>query len=501
MYPPEAPYTVYCSECWWSDKWDPLDYGRDYDFSRPFFEQLNEHLHKVPIRGLAVTKEVMELSSFTNHCDHSKNCYLIFYSDYNEDCEYGFYLARSKNLLDCSVGFESENCYDDCHLFRSNRVYGSEGNVTHSLDCAFLRDCENCTECFGSANLRNGSHVFFNEQLSKEEYKKRLSAIDLGSYRSYKEYKNKAEESWKKFPPQPIYNEFTTNSTGSYVFESKNCKECYDVAFAEDSKFLMLIKNASVKDSYDYVDWGEGAERIYEAITVGKNVKDVRFSQDVHASHRVEYSKSCMASSSLFACSGVRSKEYCVFNKRYSKEDFEVLRAKIIAQMDEMPYAGKDGALYRYGEFFPMELSPHDYNDTFAHMFYPLKKEEAVKRGLSWADYAPSEYKTTRDSEDLPDHIRDAEDDILNEVIKCETCSRGYRISGQELAFLRHHNLPLPRRCPFCRIEEKVKRWVSQMTLGERKCDKCGTIFETNYRTAQDAPVIYCKPCYIKEIV
>ena len=48
-FPKDSPYTIYCQKCWWSDKWNYLDYGRDYDFSRPFFEQWNELLHKTPI--------------------------------------------------------------------------------------------------------------------------------------------------------------------------------------------------------------------------------------------------------------------------------------------------------------------------------------------------------------------------------------------------------------------------------------------------------------------
>src|SRR3989344_5953779 len=31
VYAPDKPYTVYCSKCWWSDKWGALDFGRDYD--------------------------------------------------------------------------------------------------------------------------------------------------------------------------------------------------------------------------------------------------------------------------------------------------------------------------------------------------------------------------------------------------------------------------------------------------------------------------------------
>ena len=500
MYSPESPYTVYCTECWWSDKWNPEDYARDYDFSRPFFEQLNEHLHKVPIRGIAVTKSVAELSPYTNHVDHSKNCYLIFYSDYNEDVQYGFYLTRNKSLLDCSVYWECEECYDGMNGFKNNRVHGSRGNVHTSFDCYFIRDAKNANHCFGSANLHNKKHVFFNEQLTKEDYEERLSKIDLGSYKTYQEMKSRAAEVWKNSIPNPCYDYmFNDNCTGNYVFYSKNCKECYDSGYCQDCKYMMLIKSPSVKDSYDYTDWGEGAERIYEGITVGNKVADVKFSQDIHNSHNVEYSKSCMDDSLLFGCSGLRSKNYYIFNKKYSKEDFYAMREKIIAHMKELPYVDAAGNKYEYGEFFPMQFSPHDYNDTFAHMFYPLTKEEVLDEKLTWAEIPLSEHITTKTTADLPDHIRDVKDDILNEAIKCETCPRGYRITQYELQFLRHHNFPLPRRCPFCRIEEKVKQWARQMTLIERNCDKCKKTFRTNYRK-EDAPVVYCTECYLKDV-
>lgn len=52
MYHPDAPYVVYCPKCWWSDQWDFEDFGRDYDFSRPFFEQYHELWKSAPMLGL-----------------------------------------------------------------------------------------------------------------------------------------------------------------------------------------------------------------------------------------------------------------------------------------------------------------------------------------------------------------------------------------------------------------------------------------------------------------
>ena len=167
--------------------------------------------------------------------------------------------------------------------------------------------------------------------------------------------------------------------------------------------------------------------------------------------------------------------------------------------MDDMPYVDKKGRVYKFGEFFPTELSPYPYNESWAFTFNPKTKEEVLGEGWKWREPQERSYNISIKPEDLPDHIRDTKDDILNEAIKCEICPRGYRITPQELQFLRQHNFPLPRRCPFCRIEEKVKRWVWQTTLVERNCDKCGKAFRTNYRK-EDADVVYCKECYLKEI-
>jgi hypothetical protein len=38
LIPPEAPMPVYEHNYWMSDAWDPMDYGQEYDFNRPFFE-------------------------------------------------------------------------------------------------------------------------------------------------------------------------------------------------------------------------------------------------------------------------------------------------------------------------------------------------------------------------------------------------------------------------------------------------------------------------------
>ena len=153
-----------------------------------------------------------------------------------------------------------------------------------------------------------------------------------------------------------------------------------------------------------------------------------------------------------------------------------------------------------YGEYFPLTMVPHAYNDTLAYLFFPKTEEQALKGGLRWLKPDVKEYTITMKQANIPDHIKDVNDDILQEVIQCSACVRGFKIIHQELQFLRQHNLPLPRQCPFCRVEAKVKRWVWQMTLGDRTCDNCGKTFRTHYRH-QDAEHVFCKECYMDKII
>ena len=76
MFSPETKLTVYDHDVWWSDKWDPLEYGQDYDFSRPFFEQYKEFLVKVPHLALVNDNGTGSINSeYTQDFAFAKNCY------------------------------------------------------------------------------------------------------------------------------------------------------------------------------------------------------------------------------------------------------------------------------------------------------------------------------------------------------------------------------------------------------------------------------------------
>lgn len=499
MYRPDSPYVIYCSKCWWSDNWDVFEYGRDYDFSRPFFEQFKELWLKTPVLGISIDIPTMETSPYTNHAGHLKNCYLLFHVDHVEDSAYGFYVFNGKTLFDCSNLIFCELSYDIMHAFKTMHSAGSI-NLNESINCFFMKDSENCQDCFGSANLRNKKYHIFNKSYSKEDYFNEIKKWDLGSYKTYQEIKKLAQEHWKKFTPRPIYEKFNVNSTGNRIYQSKNCKNSFEVANVEDGKYLMMMYQPPIKDCYDVTSWGNNMSRSYECCNVGEEVSDARFSQESGLGLMdAEYCK-LSTGNHHFGCVSVKKGDFIIFNKKYPEEEYWKLREKIIAHMNEMPYVDKNGNIYKYGEFFPVELSPFAYNETIANKFFPLSKEEIEAQNYRWRDIELHNYQITKHVKDLPDHIKDATDEILKEVIACADCGRGFRIARMELDFLRRMNLPLPRECPFCRVGKKFNEWVKESKLVKRVCDKCGAEFESPH-TETDYQKILCKKCWLNEIV
>lgn len=501
VFAPEAPYVVYCPKCWWSDDWDFTQYGEDVDFSQPFLEQYNKFIHKVPLQGLAIDVPTTELAPYTNHAGHLKNCYLLFFGDFNEDCAYGVYISESKSTVDSSLITVAEFIYDSMHVYKCHNCIGLRSQVTESLDCAFLRDCMNCQNCFASANLRNKKYHIFNKPHSKENYFEEIKKWDLGSYKIYRDVEKLAEEHWRTMPPKPTMDEFTTGCTGSHVFQSKNCKECFEVVGAEDSKYLAMLQLAPTKDCYDVSSWGNNMSLVYDSSDIGENISRVRFCAQSGINFQDgEYAIFSTGGAHHFGCVSVKKGEYYILNKKYSRDDYEKLTTRIREHMNVMPYRDKKGRVYKYGEFFPIELSPWAYNESVAQQFFPLSRSEAESSGYFWREINANEYTVTLPAADLPDHIRDAKDDILEEVVGCSQCGRGFKIIPFELSFLRKMNVPLPRRCPFCRINEKFNQWAKNLRVIPRTCYKCGAAFTTNYAEGE-APHILCRQCYLGEVV
>jgi hypothetical protein len=500
-----------------------MTHGVEYDFSRPFFAQFGDLMKKVPAMSDFNTSAVN--SDYCNYSANCKNCYLFIAGRNSENVMFSSRIFESKDSLDLYTADKLELCYEDVQCANSYRLFFSR----YSDDCSdswFLYDCKNCQNCFGCVNLVGRQYYIFNQPYTKEDYFKKLAEMNLDSFTALR----KAREEVSKVFAGAIHRYArvinSPDSTGDNLYNAKNCQSCFDLmgTNSENSKYCHYAMG--MKDSYD--NYGAPyAEDVYETIAVGfessENSK-YRFSYFIKASSDIWYSYNCNSSHNLLGCVGLRNKEYCIFNKQYSKEEYLALFPRVIEQMRQVPYLDSKGREYRYGEFFSADMSPFAYNETIAQEYFPMAKVEADKEGWKWKDAEARDYKIDMPAGEIPDSIKDVGDDILEKVIGCEhgekcddQCTMAFRIIPAELQFYRRMNLPLPRFCPNCRHYRRLKE-RSPLKLWKRQCmcdyaihmnrtkhahhpdGKCSNTFQTPY-SPDRRETVYCAQCYQAEVL
>ncbi len=519
MHPADAPFPVYCRECWYSDKWDAADYGRAYDFSRPFFAQFSELLRATP--RLALWQRNVVNSEYSNMVAEVKNVYLsVSVVAGSENVAYSKSVDGSSFVIDSYNVTRSNTCYENVDgegNYNSNYLILSR----ECVDSNFLIDCVNCRNCLLSANLRNKEFYIRNRPYSKENYEKELAKLNLGNRavrdalaREFEDIRKKALFRYANLIKSP-------GSTGNNLFNVKNGKKCFDVYEAENSKYC--YRAFHFKDCMDF-NFGQDSELVYEYSTGALKDYNVKFSLSALGGVRDgEYSEYCVSSSRIFGCVAVKHKENAILNRSYSPEEFSSLREKIIAHMNDVPYTDRAGRVYRYGEFFPVELSPFAYNETLAQDFEPLTKEEALQRGYSWREPESKNHSTTMPAGSIPDNAADATAAILQESLGCahegqcaHQCSVAFRLTPDELGFYQNKRIPIPNKCPNCRYYERLQK-LPPPKLWTRQCvcdykihpnlathphhpqGQCSNRFETPY--APDRPeIVYCETCYQAEV-
>jgi len=503
---------VYDHDVWWSDKWEPTDYGQHYNFSKSFFEQFEELLRKTPLANLCNSNCVG--SPYGNHNADCKYCYLLYASFGNERTNYSFGMVGSKDCVDMYLSPNSELSYNDtlcAGLYKTHFSYDSD----ESINSFFLKRCKNLQDCIGCVNLRHKNHCILNVGYSKEDYEKKKKDFDFGSYKTLCKFENSYNLFSLNFPTRYASIIKSTEVTGDMIMNAKNAKRCFDIyEGVEDSKYLIHI--VDMKDSYDIYGGGAVATLMYEGTDVGIEASKELFAVFTHSCLETYYTYMCFGSKNLFGCIGLRNKRYCILNKEYTKEEYEKLVPQIIKHMNDMPYIDKKERVYKYGEFFPSELSPFAYNETIAQEYFSKTKEEIIKNGYTYRAPSLKDYQVTIASNDLPDHIKDVPDSILQEVIACPNdgqeltqCTKAYRIIKPELEFLKNNNIALPRFCPNCRHYQRLKK-RNPWKLWRRSCmcdkknhfhgeEKCKVEFETSYAPDRQE-IIYCEKCYQAEV-
>ncbi|MBI4835731.1 MAG: hypothetical protein HY817_00565 [Candidatus Abawacabacteria bacterium] len=480
IYSSDKPYVVYDQAVWWSDQWDPLNYGKEYDFSRSFFAQFQDLLLTVPKIALVVGKN--ENSYYNNFLADCKNCYMILgWGEYCEDCYYGRFVNNCKDCVDITYTYNSQLCYqcidvDQCY----NCQYLT--SCRSCVDSYFLENCINCQNCFGCLNLNNKQYCIFNQQYTADGYEQKLKTLLNLTFEAVAQIKVQLDN-LKRTVPQKFYHGFNIeNCTGDYLQSCKNAQHCFSVNSLEDT--LNISDCFEMTDSMDCtIAGGNDSQLSYECTSfTGQSCSFVNLSWYCN---NLMYCQECFNNcANCFGCVGLRHKEYCILNKQYTKEQYEELLPKVIAHMQKTK---------EWGEFFPIELSAFAYNETLAQEYYPLTREQVVGNKWNWKENDSKECQVQ--TYEVPMDIELVSDAICHNILACEKCTKNYRIVKPELAFYRRMSLPIPRQCPDCRHQVRNER-KNPRKLWTRVCMKCNKTLQTTF--APNRPeVIYCEDCYL----
>ena len=436
IYSPDKPYKVYDQKIRRSDGRDPMSYGRDFDFSKSFRVNIQELLLCVPKKWLV--SEYNENCTYTNICWYCKDCYLISASEKSEKCCYWNILQDSNNIVDGSFIYNSSHIYNsiNCHhCFNSQYIVNCK-QCSDCIECYNLIWCSFCYQCY---DLQNQQYCINNIVYSKEEYMQKLWIINIqhdvslltnlmkkSSHTIYEWYNNE-HISWK------------------YINNSKDVYNSIDIEKGEKiSHSQIIVEGVNLYDCTNVYIANEMSLEIMSALSSKFNL----CSGFIYNCSHCLYSINLNDSQYCFWCDGLRNKSYCIFNKQYTKEEYEKTVAKIIAHMIETK---------ERGEFFHPSLSPFWYNETVAQEYYPTQKWELSEFGYQRSDYqAPAPVaENIISADELPD-IDTVWDDILQKAIRCEATGKLFRLQRMELEFYRKHNIPLPRRHPDQRHLDRI---------------------------------------------
>ncbi|MFC1748814.1 hypothetical protein ACFL2V_08400, partial [Pseudomonadota bacterium] len=487
VFGPDCPYPVWHKEEWIKHADPP---GADFDESKDVFPQMWEFFKESPIaHNVGAGNENCEYTEDWWYC---RNCYLCHSGVDNEDLRYCYRLLYCKDCQYSVYGEKIELCLDaiySVNCFKCKYIL----NCRQCSDSSFLYDCRNCSDCMFCWNLRNKKYCFMNEQLSKEEYEKKITEWDLSSRETYEKGKDLFKKNvLEKAFHRAVYIDRSENCTGDHIDEAKNCTNCYFITTGSEDCINCTRHGANVKDALDNLGFAIETERGYYNALVQAHCYDVKYSYNLITCKFAEYSAHCFQCENIFGCCGLSGKKYYIFNKPYSKEDYEALRAKIIAKMKETE---------EYGEFFPGYFAANTYEESWSNFYWPLSNEEKGEYGFRSAEQRKQEKPLNfLDSSEVPDNSSDTDESLTQNKFWDSEAGKPFQIFEADIKFAKKIQGPLPNSFYSRRIQENFRWLPFNGKTRTTSCAKCSAEIETGWPTQYDGRIL-CEKDYLDALI
>jgi hypothetical protein len=187
--------------------------------------------------------------------------------------------------------------------------------------------CNDCQDCFGSVCLSNKRFCFFNKQLTQEEYTKKLAEWNDKHLDDVMEEVNKIRKTMPKF----VTSAFEENCQADYyAYNNKDSYYLQDATRNENSGYL----NDSHwnKDSFD-ITYAASGQSSYE-VTDASGFNSCFYCRELVDCVNCLFSENLVNCQDCIGCLGLHSKQYCILNRQYTKEEYEKLKKEILGSFE-----------------------------------------------------------------------------------------------------------------------------------------------------------------------
>ncbi|MFH1315040.1 MAG: hypothetical protein ABIH67_01455 [Candidatus Uhrbacteria bacterium] len=475
----------------WFDR-DFADNNFEPNLSLPVFEQMAKFKEMIPMpatKVVEVPENSLSLASlgetndfFTLAVRGQNNCYAIDALDL-------------ESSLDIVVGSSISNSYQ---VTQSHRIHNSKF-IYYCFDCInslFLFDCRNCENCFGATNKRYKKYLWFNEQLTQDEYEKRIAEVDLSCRSKMKEWKDKFDQFMQEQGIWPEnFNEHCTNVVGEFTRNAIDCKYIFG---GTDGPYRDMYQILYAYGNCNDCAWSAAPVSSNNTYLINTSVSSaqVKFCMNVKECQDCEYCFYSYNCESCFGCVGLRNKKYHIFNKEYNEDDYWQMIDQIKCHMLE------NG---EYGNFFPTHFSTAYFPYAGGWAYYNCDEEEGKRLGA--LQYELEAFGATGPTPD-PDFVVESSH-VPNCLVDLDAerwskkhlfdsqFGRRFRLLTQEIDFYKKHKLAPPNRHFIFRIRKLLKEQNSAV-FSKTVCGSCNKSVTLTINFARPHRKIYCRECYLE---
>ena len=472
---------------------DFSSHGQDVEVSASFFDQLYSLSRRVPIASTFNYKVPENSVAFISLGDQDSYFVLACRS------KRSFFCGNAQDIEDSAELVAVENVRQSYAVVHSQRIFKGRFLLEcyDCIDSSFLFDCRNCESCFGATNQRNKKYLWFNEQLSQEEWQQRFSEIDLRSQKELDEMQKRFAELMHQQAVWPEnFNINAVDSSGEYINESTNVRDGYYVMRGcRDLDNACYAFGLPSNDCYT-VSAPIGASDCYYGIGQ-EQCSQVRFAMSILSRNmNTEYCNVCYDVENCFGCVGLRHKKFCILNKQYSEGEYW-------QKLDELKCAMLDRG--EYGELPPLKFSTQRWSGSGAHILYGASKEECLKLGA--VDFAIGaedaegpivDPSTLRSLDTLPDRIEQPEE-IIGKPYYDAISGRRFGYQKAELDLYNKLGIAPPRKHPTRRLIERYQE-MNIAVFENAQCEKCHQPIHVAKNMNYPDRKFYCRSCYLEFI-